>query len=113
MRTIKFRAWDAEEKYMYGDEVALETLLGRGARERELMQYTGLSDKNGREIYEGDVVRRDKSAYGPGASTDFRVVFDEDEARFRPEFWGYGNWAKESEIIGNIYENPTPKEKQD
>lgn len=68
------------------------------AKEYELMQFTGLLDKNGKEIYEGDRV---KSRYGT-----VEVRFD--YGKFEPfdASGEYGWFHSEAEVIGNVYENP-------
>lgn len=72
-------------------------------------QYTGLTDKNGTKIFEGDIVdfskRSDNDGYGV-------VVYDTDETEFEvvcDSFYdGLGRYyySKDIEVIGNIYDNP-------
>lgn len=64
MREIKFRAWEKNLKEIiqvynidFENRLINKDGVWRMFNEIELMQYTGLKDKNGREIYEGDIVR--------------------------------------------------------
>jgi uncharacterized phage protein (TIGR01671 family) len=138
MHEIKFRAWDKEEKRMinfnepiWKDDwegntylkLSMDGLLCTAYwdkrkydyyKERfELMQYTGLKDKNGKEIYEGDIVHVQDNSHDPIWGTDEKhpIVFDGGAFRMDTlniyELLGWGGYprALTLEIIGNIYEN--------
>jgi uncharacterized phage protein (TIGR01671 family) len=125
MRTIKFRAWDESQKYMaYQGTPDLETIQSffHHFGDKTLMQYTGLKDKNGKEIYEGDILKVHIFTQELGESLGVR----EGEKEFKAEIcyqemglWLQGNTEDECgyilwfdgmheesfEMIGNIYEN--------
>lgn len=118
MREIKFRAWDAHKRmwteYRIHDGVVyfLDKSTGvwvgkydKRYKEFDLMQYTGLKDMKGKEIYEGDIVIHH--------SKMCKIIFNVEEARFvlrddefELEIPFTNNNNKRMEIVGNIYENP-------
>ena len=131
MREIKFRAWDKKKKSMnqfdrchvgrgfgtllFGFSPRLEDYgVEKNKSAFTFMQYTGLKDKNGKEIYESDIVLSDPKD-GLGTCDNLRKY---------KVFWGVSGWELHNmkdgvggcpvwsiahatnEIIGNIYENP-------
>lgn len=101
-REIKFRAWDKENKKMA--QVSRIDFGPGGIKylidDSVLLEYTGLHDKNGREIYEGDVV---KNEYGKV----MEVQYDPRSAAFGVGDYYFGTIGsgKTLEVIGNIFEN--------
>ena len=117
MREIKFRAWDKENKEMldikdlhWDDctrEFSIRTTMYSDYFDVEdmiLMQYTGLKDKNRKEIYEGDIV---KSYYYIDTTNGEQERYHQKEVKFNEISCEYNINAFENlEVIGNIYENP-------
>lgn len=128
MREIKFRAWRKSSQQMYSwpslvayltecrADIAA-TFEGESDGDLVLMQFTGLHDKNGKEIYEGDIVRfKDFQCFRDDIYECIEPVtyYCEPNNRvgFDPMVWhtvvedGYYNSEREDyEVIGNIYEN--------
>lgn len=123
MREIKFRAWDKINNKMcdYGSDEAC-TLWEDGCDFMGMsfiscqpnviwMQYTGLHDKNGKEIYEGDIVKRTCDLIGAEDDGFTGIVKYECAAFLLESFDGKNGrylWddVQELEVVGNIYENP-------
>lgn len=128
MRIIKFRAWDRKEKEMlYSDpelSMGFNIFTGGWIGEKGdyelphivLMQFTGLKDKNGKEIYEGDIVR----VYIPNYTGEYimatiefcsgcfgiRVAGNPILNNAVGQFKAFNENTEGIEVIGNVYENP-------
>ena len=116
-REIKFRFWNKELKRMskiYGLGIIWESLVIEWGvfewKNIDSLQYTGLKDKNGKEICEGDIVIGTYYEFGGKYK---KVEFNLENAGFDPfckPSYGGDEWDSEEsekcEIIGNIYENP-------
>ena len=130
MRVVKFRAWDKEIEKIYPvleidfveEWVSMYSkIAGRHynwLNNLVLMQYTGLEDKNGEEIYESYIVKFDPQSpcgdefYNPRDGEIGEVIFDFGSLVVRPidkkreslrfSLSELGDWV----VLGNIYENP-------
>jgi len=105
MREIKFRAWDEEDGCMLDSGNLSEFMLCELQEDGyAYMQYTGLKDKNGKEIYEGDVVKDDAVSDGV-----YSVAFRKGAWCIETDHWTHSNYMYGRtglHVIGNIYENP-------
>ena len=136
MREIKFRGKDYSDQWVYGDlihkrhdkeSVLIQDHKGLGSDVDTITigQYTGLKDKNGKEIYEGDILRGNEYPFNcDGVDNYFaEIVWADNVCGFyivthkKPNSTvrgiAHGNWSQldkediESfEVIGNIHDNP-------
>ena len=100
MRTIKFRIFDSEIK-KYIDISASAIMLDELNNLKpnlKIEQFTGLHDKNGKEIYEGDIVTDGVGKY--------KIIYDLKLAGYQPYCIFRDEPENYCEVIGNIYENP-------
>lgn len=119
MREIKFRVWDKELKQMayattelFDNALSFWVMIHLDDDEPEWMQYTGLKDKNGKEIYEGDIV---KYNYNNQVYQDVYAKVEYSIAGFRLNADYISRHLSRHiriantdyyEVVGNIYENP-------
>ena len=119
MREIKFRAWDKKQKEFHTWEdlkcnsISVAYLFNN--TDLKLLQYTGLKDKNNKEVYEGDILQVElDSGYVPAKKILNKVYFENGCFKSKDinshedvlfiELPSY-------EAVGNIYENPELLEK--
>ena len=97
MREIKFRAWHTINKVMYNHK-RIPVLLKNVADDNvwKYMQYTGLKDRDGLEIYEGDVLQHYLAPSSIGV-----MAWEEKDAR-----WTLFHPLEQFRILGNIHQHP-------
>lgn len=126
-REIKFRAWEEDKKRIWSWEDMLNEydndlhpwflldVLNSDSQQYKIMQYTGLKDKNGKEIYDGDIFSSNKNRFVVewcNGAFIRRTIFVEGYRGERvmpldPIYTLYHTSGMEmAKIIGNIYENP-------
>jgi uncharacterized phage protein (TIGR01671 family) len=126
-RTIKFRAWETEQRFMYSNEDLIDeeielSHISHPCKTHIFMQYSGLKDKNGVEIYFGDILL-EKNSKRPSGISDYHqdkrmlvqdsihyISFTNINYNKQAEYYNtydssyYKDTMNNIEVIGNIYE---------
>lgn len=118
MREIKFRVWDNNFKRMLlANDIKFVDGRMIGAKgvnwdsKVAVMQYTGLKDKNGVFIYEGDIVQAEEQIGGGYGCYDGEIIFSDTDFAFmlktdNHKLFLSNDGEPSYEVIGNIYQNP-------
>ena len=131
MRELKFRGWDGEEMHYptfceFGingvngkTSISIPLVSGGYVTTCHVMQYTGLKDKNGKEIYEGDILVENTYPFFTDEGCNYMGVVEwSDEGLWAVELHVVSDRVRggacgdllaaysEPEVIGNIYDNP-------
>ncbi|ERI10852.1 YopX family protein [Aneurinibacillus aneurinilyticus] len=113
MREIKFRAWDKNLERLYNPDYVQEYFheIVSDNKRFTLLQYTGLKDKNGKDIFEGDILEYKKLSFHEDGVERGHVWYNEYAE------WSVNNWLlnriyRRAEVIGNIFEHPELLEEQ-
>ncbi len=112
MRSLKFRAWDDQEKEMVYPAEFVEYAESRwelldNFEDEDIMQFTWLIDKDGKEIYENDILQFQ------WLDTKFQVSYYTEYGQYRMSWVMYGKsenfpiFSNLVKIIWNVYENPS------
>ena len=125
MREIKFRAWHNKKRKLFKIRSLFNLwdkniwinepykkptnkLYGYVGIDIDLMQYTGLKDKNGIDIYEGDILSLNGDIHTVGYQNGCFLMIEEtiSDGKTDPLFEYFHEYETDLEVIGNIYENP-------
>ena len=104
-REIKFRIWNTELETMYSSEkseyIGFTGIVDPSCANKKgvWMQFTGLLDKNGKEVYESDLCENKAGLIG-------EVIFDDFAWYLKWHNGNYYPFGQEVEIVGNIFDNP-------
>lgn len=90
-----------------GSDPLCKVLLDYEVDPATVGQYTGLKDKNGREIYEGDIIGGSNGSIN-GMEWPFKseIKWNDEECGFNTPNWGYMDSTHYYNVLGNIHENP-------
>ena len=113
-REIKFRVWDEKHNQWDTSPVTIHPAESVVKQGRVIQQFTGLKDKHGKEIYDGDIVEYNSWTTGSyGSKFTGEIRLREETAGFTLFDKADGNeqilWREEQDylvVIGNIFENP-------
>ena len=107
MRQIKFRAWHKTGEAMMPDVKNVHTLNSEFQNDNLIfMQFTGLKDRNGVEVYEGDLVKKDDDKFVKAGVVSFIHGCWMVASKSGEQYFNLHWHLSQVEVIGNIHQNP-------